>query len=111
MNWINTGLSRKKRMVFGMVVFTITIFNGNPLKSQITNSKLSGATNTMSSAYWEHWNPDVQEKIDEDIEKNRKSDAVFKIKNLKQCQQASFKFLFLKDAFKQICKLRLVVYK
>ncbi|MCA9452379.1 MAG: hypothetical protein KC584_07090, partial [Nitrospira sp.] len=33
------------------------------------------------------------------------------IRVLKQCQQASFKFLILKGDFKQICKLRLVVYK
>lgn len=99
MNWINTGLSRKKRMMFGMAVLTITIFNGNPLKSQITNSKLSGATNAMSNAYWEYWNPDVQKKIDEDIEKNRKSDAFYKIKNVKAgtevlVTQISHDFLF-----------------
>lgn len=99
MNWIKTGLSRNKRMMFGMLVFIITIFNGNPLKSQITNSKLSGATNAMSNAYWEYWNPDVRKKIDEDIEKNRKSDAVYKIKNVKvgtevRVTQISHDFLF-----------------
>lgn len=29
----------------------------------------------MSEAYWEHWNPEVQARIDNDIEKNRKADA------------------------------------
>lgn len=98
MNWINTGLSQTQKMMFGLVLF-ITIFNGNSLKSQTTNSKLSGATNAMSTAYWEYWNPDVQKKIDEDIEKNRKSDAVYKIKNVKvgtevQVTQISHDFLF-----------------
>ncbi|AWI10666.1 1,4-beta-xylanase [Ereboglobus luteus] len=33
----------------------------------------------MSPAYWEQWNPKVQEKIDRDIDKNRKADAIIKL--------------------------------
>ena len=33
----------------------------------------------MSEAYWKIWNPQVQAKIDADIEANRKADAVFAI--------------------------------
>jgi len=33
----------------------------------------------MSEAYWKLWNPDVQAKIDNDIEQNRKADAVLKL--------------------------------
>jgi GH35 family endo-1,4-beta-xylanase len=32
----------------------------------------------MSEAYWKLWNPDVQARIDRDIEQNRKADGVFK---------------------------------
>jgi GH35 family endo-1,4-beta-xylanase len=34
----------------------------------------------MSEAYWRIWNPDVQARIDRDIERNRKADAVLKLK-------------------------------
>ena len=33
----------------------------------------------MSDAYWELWNPEVQAKIDRDIEANRKADASLKL--------------------------------
>ena len=35
----------------------------------------------MSDAYWKIWNPDVQAKIDKDIEHNRKADALITINN------------------------------
>lgn len=37
------------------------------------------AADPMTPGYWEHWNPDVQARIDRDIEKNRKADAVIKL--------------------------------
>jgi len=36
----------------------------------------SGANDAMSEAYWKQWNPDVQARIDRDIDQNRKADAV-----------------------------------
>ena len=33
----------------------------------------------MSDAYWALWNPEVQAKIDRDIEANRKADAEVKL--------------------------------
>ncbi len=33
----------------------------------------------MSDAYWKFWNPEVQARIDRDIEQNRKADGQFKI--------------------------------
>lgn len=33
----------------------------------------------MSREYWAVWNPDVQKKIDENIEKYRKADAVINL--------------------------------
>ena len=38
----------------------------------------------MSEAYWKLWNPKVQAKIDQDIEKYRKANAVVKIGNVKK---------------------------
>ena len=29
----------------------------------------------MSMGYWDHWNPEVQARINNDIERNRKADA------------------------------------
>jgi len=53
----------------------------------------------MSAAYWKLWNPEVQAKIDQDIEKNRKADAVLNFKGLPTgtaitVKQVSHDFLF-----------------
>jgi GH35 family endo-1,4-beta-xylanase len=54
-----------------------------PKVSERTKSGLMAAgaeeNKVMSEAYWKLWNPDVQAKIDSDIEKNRKADAVLKL--------------------------------
>ena len=39
----------------------------------------AGQDGTMSEAYWKLWNPDVQARIDRDIEQNRKADADVKL--------------------------------
>ena len=33
----------------------------------------------MSDKYWSYWTPEVQARIDADIDKNRKADAVFAV--------------------------------
>ncbi len=40
--------------------------------------------NTMSEAYWKLWNPTLQAKIDQNIEKYRKADALLILKGLPQ---------------------------
>ncbi len=40
------------------------------------NQKAPSEAIVMSDAYWELWNPEVQAKIDQDIDKFRKADAV-----------------------------------
>jgi endo-1,4-beta-xylanase len=55
--------------------------------------------NFMSSAYWELWNPEVQEQIDSDIEKYRKADAILQIEDLPagsevKVEQISHDFIF-----------------
>src|SRR6056297_2673979 len=53
----------------------------------------------MSEAYWNLWNPDVQRKIDRDIESNRKAEAVLHLKDVSEgtevrVEQRSHDFLF-----------------
>ena len=42
-------------------------------------SEAEDADKIMSREYWAIWNPDVQKKIDENIEKNRKADAAINL--------------------------------
>ncbi len=56
-------------------------------------------SNVMSEAYWTFWNPEVQKKIDADIEANRKADAVFKVPGAKagtdvKIEQLTHDFIF-----------------
>ena len=53
----------------------------------------------MKKGYWDRWNDDVQAQIDENIEKYRKADGVFKIKGLKagtkvKVEQIKHDFIF-----------------
>lgn len=60
----------------------------------------SGMNNSaMSEVYLDFWNPEVQAKIDRDIEQNRKAGAVCKLRNLPEgtevhVSQISHQFLF-----------------
>ncbi|MDO4585258.1 MAG: endo-1,4-beta-xylanase [Planctomycetia bacterium] len=58
----------------------------------------------MSEKYWAFWNDDVQKKIDADIEKNRKADAVLTLSNVRKnskidVQQISHDFQFGSNIF------------
>ncbi len=53
----------------------------------------------MSKAYWDLWNPEVQSKIDRDIEQNRKANAVCHLSDVKKgtevkVEQISHDFIF-----------------
>lgn len=53
----------------------------------------------MSQKYWDLWNPEVQKKIDADIEANRKADASFKVGEIEKgskvrVEQISHEFFF-----------------
>jgi endo-1,4-beta-xylanase len=53
----------------------------------------------ISNDYWKFWNPEVQNKIDNDIEKYRKANAILKFKDLPvgteiKVEQISHDFLF-----------------
>lgn len=54
---------------------------------------------TMSQAYWDLWNPEVQAKIDQDIEQHRKADGAFTMADLPdgaevKVEQLSHAFIF-----------------
>jgi len=57
------------------------------------------AQKVMGEAYWSFWNEDVQRKIDEDIDRNRKADAVITLESVLkgsnvEIEQVSHTFLF-----------------
>jgi GH35 family endo-1,4-beta-xylanase len=63
------------------------------------NNTVPDNTEVMSKAYWERWNPEVQARIDQDIEKYRKADAVLKMEDLPvgaevKVEQISHDFIF-----------------
>ncbi|MDP2338978.1 MAG: endo-1,4-beta-xylanase [Bacteroidota bacterium] len=85
----------------------ISIFCLNQLHAQMSESdKQQGQKaqetkeiKVMSEAYWKLWNPEVQAKIDRDIEQNRKADAVFRLKGVPagaqvKVEQISHDFIF-----------------
>lgn len=64
-----------------------------------SGSKPVAPDQVMSEAYWKLWNPDVQARIDRDIEQNRKADAVVNLKNVRpgtevKVEQISHDFIF-----------------
>jgi len=53
----------------------------------------------MSEAYWKIWNPEVQQEIDRDIDRNRKADAVLRLAGVREgtevkVEQVSHDFIF-----------------
>lgn len=93
--WIYCGTSRLMKYTLAGVLVLFT----NQLKSQTINNKLTETNRVMTPAYWEFWNPEVQKTIDQNIEKNRKADAVCTLKNVKPgtevlVTQISHDFLF-----------------
>ena len=64
----------------------ISIFCLNHLQAQMSDANTqkeqkTQKSNAMSEAYWKLWSPEVQGKIDKDIDQNRKADAVLQLKN------------------------------
>lgn len=81
-------------------LFTFLFFLGQLYSQTSVPGKQAALDNSvMSEAYWKLWNPDVQNKIDRDIDQNRKADAVLKLKNLPKgaevkVEQLSHDFIF-----------------
>lgn len=69
----------------------------NKLQRQSTDKNV--ISNVMSDAYLKFWNPEVQAKIDQDINQNRKAEAVCHLAGIKKgsevkIEQISHQFLF-----------------
>ncbi|MDD4591997.1 MAG: endo-1,4-beta-xylanase [Parabacteroides sp.] len=82
-----------KEVIVGLICccFTLQAQNHYP------NKGLS--QNVMSEAYWKIWNPEVQSFIDQNIEKNRKADAILDLKQIPsgtivKVEQLKHSFLF-----------------
>ena len=66
---------------------------------RIPKSAEEDTAKIMSPKYWQIWNPEVQKKIDADIEANRKADASFNVGEIEKgskvrVEQISHEFLF-----------------
>ncbi len=62
------------------------------------------ASSLLSESYLKFWSPEVQAKIDRDIDQNRKAEAVFRLMNVKKgtevkIEQVSHQFLFGGNTF------------
>lgn len=93
-----------KRLIFVVLVVTWSFVGAlaqeqgvNKPQQQSTDSRAKGEV--MSEAYQQFWNPEVQDKIDHDIDQNRKADAVCYLKDVSEgtevkVEQISHLFLF-----------------
>lgn len=75
-----------------------------PAKTSVAKATTSKSNSVMSDAYWKIWNPEVQTKIDNDIDKFRKADAVLKLNGLPagtaiKVEQVSHDFVFGANIF------------
>lgn len=62
------------------------------------------ASKVMGEGYWKHWTPEVQKKIDADIDRFRKADASLKISNVAtgtevRIEQVAHEFVFGANIF------------
>lgn len=91
-----------KRLIITLFVFLVFVsYSGaqGPAKTVPGNGNNLKNSSVMSEAYWKIWNPQVQAKIDNDIEKYRKADAIIKLKGLPagtaiKVEQISHDFIF-----------------
>ena len=51
-------------------------------KYSFPRSQAEDSKGYMSEQYWTYWSPEVQARIDADIEKNRKAEAMFVIDDI-----------------------------
>ncbi len=82
-----------KQQLLILIILMLSLSNLTAQKQQVMTKEL------MSDAYWKIWNPEVQAKIDHDIDKYRKADAVLKLEGIPTgtkviIEQISHQFLF-----------------
>ena len=68
---------------FLMIAVAMCVGLSATAQPKIPRSAAEDTDKIMSAKYWEYWNADVQARIDRDIEKNRKADAVFNVGKVK----------------------------
>ncbi len=94
------------KLKLGILLLFVSI--GILAKAKELEKQFSGEpgkkSSVMSEAYWKLWNPKVQAKIDNDIEKYRKADALLKLGDLPagtaiKVEQISHDFIFGANIF------------
>jgi endo-1,4-beta-xylanase len=91
-----------KRFIFTLFVFFVLVSGSlgqGPVKPIPGNGNHQLNSSVMSEAYWKLWSPEVQAKIDRDIDQNRKADAVCIMKSAPKgtdvkVEQISHDFIF-----------------
>ncbi|MDP2060221.1 MAG: endo-1,4-beta-xylanase [Flavobacteriaceae bacterium] len=91
-----------KYLLFSFFLLSVCINHSGAQKPEKIRTGAGTSTKmdtVMSEAYWKLWNPEVQAKIDKDIDQNRKADAVLELKNLPKggevkVEQISHDFIF-----------------
>uniref|UniRef100_UPI0032174C9B endo-1,4-beta-xylanase n=1 Tax=uncultured Draconibacterium sp. TaxID=1573823 RepID=UPI0032174C9B len=90
----------RKFILLTILFFPLLILNGQEKgKSPVSENNTQATETVMSKAYLKFWNPEVQAKIDLDIEKYRKADAILNLRNIPagtevKIEQKSHDFLF-----------------
>ena len=87
-----------KKIAFALLAAHLAALAANA-EIKIPKSAEEDSGKVMSQKYWDLWNPEVQKKIDADIEANRKADASFKVGEIEKgskvrVEQISHEFFF-----------------
>ena len=71
-----------RKNIYALAALVCTAAIAASAEHTFPKSEAEDSEKLMSKEYWAIWNPDVQRKIDENIEKNRKADAVVNLGEL-----------------------------
>ena len=91
-----------KHLIFSVFIFSVCTAYSVAQEHKEINTGVGSSAQTdaaMSEAYWKLWSPEVQTKIDRDIELYRKANAVLKIEDIPvgaevKIEQVSHDFIF-----------------
>ncbi len=72
-------ISLNLRMINWLIILGMVCCSFLYAQSQTPSWSYKDASKIMAEGYWKHWSPDVQKKIDADIDKYRKADAVLHV--------------------------------
>src|SRR5690606_22376258 len=88
------------KMTYCRIVAVFMLFGGTVFGQQHDVSwNLEEAKRAMSATYWLFWNDNVQRRIDDDIDRNRKAEAIVTLDGVSvgteiKIEQISHSFLF-----------------